>query len=377
MEERLRKWRLILGSKADPQQEITLEDGEGQMDGVLEALYDAQGRGGLGSSSPNVNRWLGDIRKYFPTSVVQLMQKDALERLKLKEMLLEPEILQALEPDVQLLSTLISLNKVMPQKTKQTARQVVRKVVEQLEKKIRNPLRQAIEGSLRRSVQNRRPKHNEIDWKKTIQINLKNYQQEYKTIIPEHFRGYGKKGQALRKVILLVDQSGSMASSVVYASIFGAVMASLRSLKTHMVVFDTAVVDLTDELHDPVDLLFGTQLGGGTDINKALGYAQTLVQNPNDTILILISDLCEGGNVSELLRRAASIKSSGIQFISLLALNDEGAPIYDKSVATQFSSIDIPTFACTPEFFPDMMATAIKKESMKQWMARHQVIDKG
>ena len=221
MEERVRKWRLILGKDADKNNDdqVSLSPEMKGMDDVLDALYDSERQAGLGSSSPNVNRWLGDIRKYFPSSVVQLMQKDALERLNLEQMLLEPELLEAVEPDVNLVGTLLSLMKVLPRKTKSTARAVVQKVVEDLEKRLKNPLRQAIQGAINRSVRNRRPKHNEIDWNKTIRANLKTYQTEFNSIIPEVLIGHGKKGQSLKDVILLVDQSGSMANSMVYAGV--------------------------------------------------------------------------------------------------------------------------------------------------------------
>lgn len=374
MEEKLTKWRMILGKKSDPQNSVPMAGELKSMDGTLEALYDSERQSGLGSSSPNVNRWLGDIRKYFPSSVVQIMQKDALERLNLQEMLFEPEMLETIEPDVSLVGTLLSLKSVIPKKTKETARAVVQKVVDELQKKLRNPMREAITGALSRSVRNHRPKFNEINWHATIKRNLKHYQKEYKTIIPHSLIGYGRKGQALKEVILVVDQSGSMASSVVYASVFGAVMASLKSLKTHMVVFDTSVVDLTKDLDDPVDILFGTQLGGGTDINKALGYAQTLIKSPNDTILVLISDLYEGGNKTDMLKKVHQIKSSGVQFITLLALNDEGAPMYDRGIAASFSALDIPSFACTPDQFPALMAAAINKEDIGKWTQRQGIV---
>ncbi len=374
--ERLKKWRLVLGKGADPEGSFPMEGEAKGMDDTLESLYDNDRQGGLGNSSPNVNRWLGDIRKYFPTSMVQIMQKDAMDRLGLKEMLLEPEMLESVEPDVDLVGTLLSLNKIMPNKTRETARRVVKKVVEDLEKKLSNKMREALEGALNRSVRNRRPKLNEMDWHRTIRANMKHYQKEYKTIIPEQLWGYGRKGQSLKHIILLVDQSGSMATSIVYASVFGAVMASLRSVKTHMVVFDTAVVDLTEELSDPVELLFGTQLGGGTDINKALTYAEQIISQPEETILILISDLFEGGNEKEMLRRAASIKSKGVTCIALLALSDEGSPSFDNNIAQKFYQLDIPTFSCTPDKFPDLMAAAIKKENISSWMSRNQIIRK-
>lgn len=362
---RLVKWRMILGKPADPEKSIPISGELAGMDQTLEALYDSERRGGLGSSSPNVNRWLGNIRKYFPSSVVQVMQKDALERLNLQQMLLEPEMLETIEPDVSLVGTLLSLKSVIPQKTKETARKVVQTVVSDLEKRLMNPMREAVTGALNRSTRNRRPKLNEINWHATIKANLKHYQHDYNTIIPHQLIGYGRKGQSLKEVILVVDQSGSMASSVVYASVFGAVMASLKALKTHMIVFDTAVVNLTEHLTDPVDLLFGTQLGGGTDINKALGYAQTLIKAPSDTILVLVSDLYEGGNRDEMLKKTMRIKASGVQMIALLALSDEGAPMYDRSIAAQFASLDIPTFACTPDQFPKLMAAAINKEKIR------------
>lgn len=360
-DERLLKWRLILGKAVADELETEGLGAELQgMDDVLDALYDSDKQGGLGSSAPNVNRWLGDIRQYFPTNVVQVMQRDALERLGLNQMLTEPELLEAIEPDVQLVATLLTLKKAIPAKTKETARIVIRKVVEKIEKQLKNPLRQAITGSIHRAQRNRRPKFKEIDWHQTIRRNMKNYQPDLNTVIPEHLIGFGKRGQALKKVILLVDQSGSMASSIVYAGIAASVMASIRSIKTHLVVFDTAVVDLTPALADPVAVLFGTQLGGGTDINRAMQYAKTLVEQPQDTVLVLISDLYEGGNAAELVSTTALVKESGVNLITLLALSDQGAPLYDRMMAERFGRLGIPVFACTPDAFPDLMAKALR-----------------
>lgn len=377
--ERLRRWRLMLGGEADGTGCTLIGTADMGMDQTLAALYsnlEQKGRGGLGSSAPTVARWLGDIRTYFPTPVVQVMQKDALERLNLRQMLLQPELLETVEADIHLVSTLLSLNQVIPEQTKATARVVVRKVVEELEKKLEGPLRQAILGSLNRAVRNRRPRHADMDWNRTLRANLKNYQPDYKTIIPEIRIGYGRKksSSSLRDIILCVDQSGSMAASVVYSSICAAVMASLSAVKTSLVVFDTSVVDLTSELQDPVEVLFGTQLGGGTDIERALAYCQGLVRTPNDTILVLISDLYEGGNHDKLLQRVASLVNSGVQMITLLALSDRGAPASDHAVAAQFAALTVPTFACTPDQFPDLMAAAIKHESIQQWAAGQGIV---
>ncbi|MFN3652232.1 MAG: VWA domain-containing protein [Armatimonadota bacterium] len=373
-EERLRRWRLLLGGGAADGTGLPLTPEDQGLDGALAALYDAPRSGGLGASAPKVARWLGDIRGYFPASVVRVMQQDALERLNLKRMLLEPEMLQSVVPDVQLAATLVSLKGVIPETTRETARAVVRRVVEELERRLAEPMRQAVSGSLARSVRNRRPRHQEIDWHRTIRANLKHYQPEHRTIIPETRIGFGRRRSSLRDVILCVDQSGSMAPSVVYASVFGAVLASLRAVETRMVVFDTAVVDLTEDLDDPVDLLFATQLGGGTDINQALAYCQSLVRRPEDTVLVLISDLFEGGNRDEMLKRAAALAASGVRMVALLALSDEGAPAYDHTVAAELAALEIPAFACTPDLFPELAAAALARHDLSQWASSQGIV---
>ena len=285
----------------------------------------------------------------------------------LRNSLLEPEVLEQAEADVHLVSTLLTLNRVIPAKTRETARQVVRKLVDELLKKLTQPTRQAIQGALARGVRNTRPKMNEIDWHRTIRANLNNYLPEHKTIIPEKLIGYGRKQNSLKDVVLCVDQSGSMASSVIYSSIFGAVMASLPSVSTRFVVFDTAVVDLTEELHDPVDLLFGTQLGGGTDIHKALRYCEDQITRPSDTVMVLISDLEEGGDQRHMLATAKRLVDSGVQLVTLLALSDEGKPYFSQRYAAQFSALGIPVFACTPNQFPELMAAALAKRDLQLW----------
>ncbi len=296
--ERLKRWRLVLGQDAQQAMGLQLGGQDAGMDAALEALYGSAGNGGggggragsgqrrsagLGASSPNVARWLGDIRSYFPSSAVK--------------------------------------------------------------GKLANPLLQAVRGSLNRATRTNRPRGNEIDWDRTIRANLKNYLPDRGTIIAEKLVGYGHKRSSLRDIVLCVDQSGSMATSVVYAGIFGAVLATLRAVSTRMVVFDTAVVDLTDDLHDPVDLLFGTQLGGGTDINRALTYCQQVITRPAQTILVLITDLYEGGNQREMLRRAAELAGSGVQLVCLLALSDDGSPSFDQHNAAALAAMGAPRLA--------------------------------
>lgn len=357
----LLKWRLILGGKADPSGEVGLDAQQQGMSDTLDALYDSEKKGGLGASVPTVNRWLGDIRKYFPTPVVQIMQRDALERLGLNRMLLEPELLATVVPDVHLVGTLLSLSKMLPDRSRETARALVRQLTDDLEKRLKQPLIQAIRGSLHRSAPTRRPKHNDMDWHRTIRANLKHYQPDLKTVIPVELRGYARKQNPLRHLILLMDQSGSMADSVVHAGVISCILAGLRSLRTHVVAFDTSVVDLSEYLHDPVDLLFATQLGGGTDINQALAYGEQLVERPHDTIFILLSDLFEGGDAKAMMARIARLHAMGVQFISLLAISNEGTGAYDHQVAQALAHMGIPAFACTPEQFPEVIAKAIAR----------------
>jgi hypothetical protein len=378
-DERLRRWRLVLGS---PDGDGT--DGEGtgvglgtedrRLDAALAALYDGTGgesgrrTGGLGASAPQVARWLGDIREYFPTSVVQVMQRDAVERLGLTRMLLEPELLAATAPDVHLVGTLLSLRGVLPERTEETARAVVRTVVAELEQRLADRTRAAARGALDRAARTRRPRPGDVDLARTVRANLQHYSPKLRTIVPERLVGHGRRQQSVaRDLVLAVDQSGSMAESVVYAGLFGAVLASVRALRTHFVAFDTAVADLTEELSDPVELLFATRLGGGTDINRAIAYCQGLVTRPADTVLVLISDLYEGGDRAELLRRVGALVGAGVQVVALLALADSGAPAYDRDNAAALAELGVPAFACTPELFPDLMAAAIRGEDLGRW----------
>ncbi|MGC9409920.1 VWA domain-containing protein [Streptomyces sp. DZ1-3] len=372
-EERLRRWRLVLGGDPADGTGHPLTGRDAAMDKALTALYGKEtaprgGRdraAGLGGSAPAVARWLGDIRTYFPSSVVQVMQRDAIDRLGLATLLLEPEMLEAVEPDVHLVGTLLSLNQAMPETTKETARAVVRKVVEDLEKRLAARTRATLTGALDRSARVTRPRHRDIDWHRTISANLRHYLPEYRTVVPERLVGHGRASRSVgREVVLCVDQSGSMAASVVYASVFAAVLASVPSIATRLVVFDTAVADLTDRLDDPVDVLFGTRLGGGTDINRALAYCQSRITRPAETVVVLISDLYEGGIRDEMLGRVAAMRAAGVGFVTLLALSDEGAPAYDREHAAALAALGAPAFACTPDHFPEVMAAAIERQPL-------------
>lgn len=377
--EQQRRWRLVLGMDEDG----ALSPEDQRLNQALSALYDVphggdpdKGKGSLSRSAPRVSRWLGDIREFFPAAVVQVIQKDAFERLGLKQMLLQPEFLAAVEADVHLVADLISLRSLMPEKTLDTARQVIGKVVDALLERLQRRTSETLRGAVHRARRTNRPRAADIDWPRTLRANLGNYQPELGTVIPERLVGFmrhQKRLVDLDDVILCVDQSGSMATSVVYASIFAAVMASVPVIRTRLVCFDTAIVDLTDELADPVQVLFGVQLGGGTDIHQAVAYCEGLIERPQKTHMVLITDLYEGGDAKALLARAAHLVRQGVNLIVLLALSDDGRAAYDPRMAEAFAALGAPVFACTPDQFPDLMATALRREDVLDWAAAQDI----
>jgi len=233
-----------------------------------------------------------------------------------------------------------------------------------------------LRGALNRSQRTRRPRARDIDWGRTVGANLRHYQADHRSIVPETLIGYSRKSKTranLDHVVLCVDQSGSMATSVVYSSIFAAVMASVPGIDTKLICFDTAILDLTEQLADPVEVLFGVQLGGGTDINAAVAYCADKIEHPAQTHLILITDLYEGGDAKSMLARVAALKQSGVNVIVLLALSDDGHPGYNSANAEQIAAMGCPVFACTPDQFPDLMATALTRQDIQQWAAGQEI----
>lgn len=390
--ENLTRWRLVLGGdKKTDGTGVRLSPEQERIDLALSALYDGQmsrykktkagaqggkgqggkGQGGTGGSAPYVATWLGEIRDLFPQSMVKVLQQDAINRLHLRELLTEREMLESVVPDIHLVATLMSLGQLVPEKNKTLVRQIIAQVVAELLNKLRTPTEQAVTGALNKSVRKRNPRANEINWDATIRKNLRHYQESLHTIIPEELVGFGRKGRKLKDIILCIDQSGSMGTSVAYSAIFGSVLASIPAVSTRLVCFDTSVVDLTDKLYDPVDVLLGVQLGGGTDINKALTYCQGLVQRPEDTIMVVITDLYEGGDRRRMFQRFTDLVTSGVQVVVLLALSDDGAPFYDQEAAHFLASLGVCAFACTPDKFPELMGAVINKQDLSLWVSQN------
>jgi hypothetical protein len=368
---RLNRWRLVLGPDAQGPLDASLGASSLRLDAALETLYGANRRGNLARSSPAVTRWLAEIRACFPRSAVQVLQRDAIDRLDLARLLLEPELLESLQPDIHLVATLLTLKAALPARARDAARRLVAQLVREFQERLDLPARQAIRGALSRAARTSRPRHGEIDWDRTILANLHHYQPQLGTVIPERLIGYARRRSGLRDVVLCVDQSGSMAPSVIYASLFASVLASIPALNTRLAVFDTAIADLTDHLDDPVSLLFAAQLGGGTDIAQALAWCQQVIARPTQTHLVLVSDLFDGGERTHLLQRAAALVRSGVSMVCLLALDDQGTPTFDAETASRMAGLGVPTFGCTPDAFPELMAAALTGRDLGCWAAAH------
>lgn len=391
MNSRLTRWRLLLGQGAeqslaalDSTGGITLSEEQRMMDEALAALYDetngdtASGSGGsaqagsLGKSAPRLSKWLGDVRTLFPEDIVSVIQHDAIERKGLKQLLFEPEVLRQVKPDIQMVGTLLALKGKIPEKTKETARMLVKMLVDDLIKRMETDIRRAVTGALNRRRHSPLPSLSGLDWKRTIQRNLKHYDVERAKLIPEKFYYFDRARRSQEwTVILDIDQSGSMADSVIWASVIGSIFASLPALRTRVVVFDTEVVDLTEQCaNDPVDMLFGVQLGGGTDINKSVAYCETFIEEPAKTLFILVSDMCEGGNRAAFVRRMREMRASGVRTLGLLALADGGAPYYDEQLAKSLTRDGTPCFACTPQMLPQLVEGALKGADLSEWAKR-------
>ena len=378
--QQLSRWRLILG--AETQQSFESMGGGGLsreellMDSALGAIYGGPGESfgggsgggaGKGPSSPVISKWLGDLRSLFDPETVAVVQSDAIERKGLKQLLLEPELLEGLEPDLNMASTLLMLKDQIPKKSKESARKYIRKIVEQINRLLENDVRRAVTAALNRRAHSPLPSAAALDFPYTIRRNLKNYNAELKTIIPERVWFFDRSSRINRwHIILDIDQSGSMGESILYSSVMACVLASMQAVKTSVVAFDTQIMDLTPLCADPVDLLFGFQMGGGTDIAKSIAYCQGLIESPAKTLFFLISDLCEGGNRAALLRRVEELKSSGVSVIVLLAIADGGKPYYDPQTAERIAAMGIPCFACAPEKLPELLKRALTGSEINQ-----------
>ena len=371
-QETLRRWRLILGADVQPKMEsyggTPLSAEDLLMDSALAEIYGSGNtdgstkQGGKGISKPHLTRWLGDLRSLFAPMEVQIIQRDAINRKGLKQLLFEPEMLESLEPDLATAAMLLTLKEQVPENAKEQAREYIRKIVEEINKRLADDIRRAVTASLNRRAHSPLPSASALDFRMTVRRNLDHYDKERSILLPEKFYFFERTSKsAARTVILDIDQSGSMGESAIWSGVMGCILAGIRAVRTHIVAFDTNVTDLTPLCADPVDLLYGIQLGGGTDINKSIAYCETLITEPAKTVLFLVTDLYEGGNRAALERRLADLKASGVQVNVILAISDSGAPSYDTSFAGKLAEYGIPCFACPPDRLPELLESALRK----------------
>lgn len=370
----LLRWRLALGPGAERASEGALDlgalntanagaGGAGddplrvkELDEALSFVYEERA-GGVTASRPYVPRWLASLRGLFRHEVVAMVQRDAIERRGLKELLFEPETLPLLEKNVELVATIVAAKGLVPDRAREIARQVVREVVEDVKRRLALDVRSAVLGAVRRDRSSVLAMSKNLDVRRTLRKNLEGWDRDKKRLVPNRLYFWANQRRRHEwEVVILVDQSASMTDSVVYSSIMAAIFASIDVLQTRLVLFDTEVVDMTHMLTDPVDVLFTAQLGGGTDINRAVAYAEErFFERPERTLLILVTDLFEGGNKDELVARLRRVTDGRSRAFVLLALSDAGAPAYDHELAGRIAEVGVPSFACTPSLLGSVM----------------------
>lgn len=367
--EMLSRWRLILGQFAED--EIAVNDNYKEQDACLSFLYDREYSGsrgvrednpfgGRGDSVFSIPDWLGKVKKLFPKKTAEILQKDALNKYEISEMLTDPEILKNLEPDINLLSKLIAFHGIIPPKAKEQADLIIRKTAEEISRKLEDKVRKSFYGKKLLSTQTTYKIFRNFDFKKTVAMNLKNYSKEYNTIIAKrlYFNNTVKRYNPW-EIIILVDESGSMLNSVIYTAIMAGIFSSMPFLKIKLVVFDTNIVDLSEYADNASDILMKVQLGGGTNIYKALCYGESIITAPQKTIVVLISDLYEGGDIRNVYRKCSDILEGGSKLFVLPALDYAAEPCYYKEAGKTLAKLGADVAAITPEEMAEWIGNVI------------------
>ena len=370
-EETINRWRLVLGRYADKSLGAGADfHGDARLDDVDHSLDFLYGRefssqrgvrqGGDGASTLTVPEWIARIRRLFPRGAIEVMERHAIDRYQLTELLTDPEVLERLEPCTELLKSIISMKHLMEGEVVETARRIVRRVVDQLKAELEQHVRPAFSGRIDRSATGVSGGLRSVDFRRTIRRNLHTYDVRHARLMVErvYFHGHVRRFNPWR-VIIAVDQSGSMLDSVIHSAVMAGIFAGLSMLDTRLVIFDAEVVDLSDHLDDPVETLMSIQLGGGTDIAGALRYCETLMSDPRRSVLVLVSDLFEGGAYAEMYRAVQDIITAGAKVVVLTALDREARPEFDRSAAGELASIGANVAAMTPEKLARWLAQII------------------
>ena len=370
-QEAINRWRLILGAFSEDSLEGNGQDGFAyrEIDDLMDFLYSREygdergirGEGSLDPSSLTVPEWIRKIRRLFPKEVVERLENEALDRYQLTDILTDKKVLESMQPNMNLLKNILALKDRMKGEVIETAKRIVRQVVEELSKKLENDIRQGFSGRINRSSSSTYRSSKNFDFKKTIRKNLKNYDSEHKTIILERiFFNQRIKRFNPWNIVICVDQSGSMLESVIYSAIMAGIFAKLPILKISMVIFDTEVVDLSGYVDDPVDVLMSVQLGGGTDIGKAMNYCETLIETPLRTMMILVSDLCDGAGYRPMYASAKRIIEAGAKLFVLTGMDEQSQGMVDKNAAKIMASLGTRVASCTPGSLAGWIAESMK-----------------
>lgn len=365
----LNKWRLVLGQFAEDT--IKLEPNQVDMDSVLDFLYSREysedqgirqekGFGGREKSNLSVPKWIEKVRKLFPSETVEIMQKQAIEKYDLKELLTDEKILKQMQPDMELLKNILSFKNMMNPQVLKTAKEIIAEVVKQIEKSLETEIKEAFHGRKNPYKSGTLRTMRNFDFKKTVRKNLKNYNNEKKVLVPArlYFSSRVKK-QNEYHVVIAVDQSGSMVSSVIYSAIMAGIFSKLPVIDVSLIIFDTSIVDLTDYVSDPVETLLNVQLGGGTDISKALDYTITKITQPQKTIVVLVSDLYDGYDYRQMYKRVFDIVEMGAKMFVLPALDFESNPSYDRNAAQKMADLGAEVAAITPKELAQWIAKIV------------------
>lgn len=366
----LARWRLVLGRYAEDRLPGALGNDRRQqrIDAALDYLYGREyaGRGVRGQTPGNTGEragsldpslltvpgWLGEVRELFPKETVERIEKHALDRYGMTELVTDPEALRRLEPNFDLLKMLLTFRGHLQGAVLDEARRVIRHVVEDIKRRLANDVRRTLAGKLNRFRRGPLSVAQNFDWRGTIRENLKHYDPARRQLVIARARFFSRVERRLPwTVVLCVDQSGSMASSVIYSAVMAAILAGLPSLRVRLVVFDTSVVDLSEHVDDPVETLLSVQLGGGTDIGQAMRYCEQThtAENPRRTVVVLVSDFCEGASPAALFATCRRLRGAGVRLLGLAALDEAADPAYDRGMAGQLAAEGMEIAALTPK----------------------------
>ncbi len=369
-QQNLNRWRLILGKNSENHidfsgsysENISYED----MENTLDFLYSMEfgdelmKLGGNGGSRLYTADWIAKVRKIFPKKTVEVLEKQALEHFNLTELLTDKEVLQKMEPNTELLKTILQFKHMMENDVIAEAKRIVKTVVDEISEKLQQDIQKSLLGKLNRNMPSNIKSMRNLDFKRTIQRNLKNYDSKNKQIVLKNVY-FNSRTKRFNKwnIIIAVDESGSMLDSVIYSAIMAGIFAKLPMIDTKLIIFDTQIVDLSGYVEEPVEVLMGMQLGGGTDIANALNYCRNLCNNPYQTIFVTVTDLYEGGNLSTLLHTAADIIGGGSKMIFLTALDNQANPDYDRNIGQKLANMGAFVGAMTPEQLGDYIGKMI------------------